>query len=80
LALAFLGSRRTGRREESDWAFELFWRALEEPKEQDRGSQLTGAINGIYLAVERKRELAMVSHFERRARQTEPPPEPSTWW
>jgi hypothetical protein len=65
LVLAFLASRQPCRRD----AFDFFWRSIEHPRPQDRWGSVNSALNGIYLAVNRKRDTAVVSRYEQRARE-----------
>jgi hypothetical protein len=67
LALAYLGHRTAHGGAPAAWAFELYWRLLEEPNVQDRWGKLNTALNGIYVALGLKRDLALVSHFEQTA-------------
>ena len=69
LALAYLALRKCDGAAPAAWAFELFWRSLEEPRVQDRWSKLNAALNGIYLAVGQNRDLAAVSQFEKSVRE-----------
>jgi hypothetical protein len=64
LVLAFLASRQLCRRD----AFDFFWRSIEHPRPQDRWGSVNSALNGIYLAVNRKRDLDRVSRYEQNAR------------
>jgi hypothetical protein len=64
LVLGYLASRGDGRRDPHD----RFWRAVAHERPQERWGQANAALNGIYLGVGIKRDLAVVSAHERRAR------------
>jgi hypothetical protein len=64
LVLAYLAARQPCDRH----AFDNFWRGVDHPRRQDRGAALTGALNGIYLAVGVRRDTAVMSEYEKRAR------------
>src|SRR5690348_1871727 len=74
LVLAYLAARQPCDRQ----AFDIFWRGVDHPRPQDRSATLTGALNGIYLAVGVRRDTAVMSKYEGRARARfmgEDPPE-----
>jgi hypothetical protein len=71
LALAYLSHCTANAGAPAAWAFELFWRSLEEPKVHDRWGKLNTALNGIYVALGQRRELTLVSRFEQVAREEE---------
>ena len=65
LVLAYLASRQPCRR----YAFDSFWRSVEHPRPQERWGGANAALNGIYLTIGRKRDMDVVSMYERRARE-----------
>jgi hypothetical protein len=65
LALAYLTSPPDEGQQACAWAFEVFWRSMGEQRPQERWGKINAALNGIYLAVGREREFAVVSEFER---------------
>jgi hypothetical protein len=65
LVLAFLASRQPCGRH----AFDSFWRAVDHPRPQERWGCANAALNGIYGAVGRKRDTAVVSRYESAARE-----------
>jgi hypothetical protein len=65
LVLAYLASRQPCRRH----AFDSFWRAVDHPRPQERWGCMNAALNGIYGAVGRKRDTAVVSRYESAARE-----------
>jgi hypothetical protein len=64
LVLAYLAARQACDRQ----AFDIFWRGVDHPRPQDRSATLTGALNGIYLAVGVRRDTTVMSKYEGRAR------------
>jgi hypothetical protein len=64
LVLAYLASREPCPRH----SFDNYWRAVDHARPQDRWSQVNSALNGIYAAVGRKRDLSVVSAHEKAAR------------
>jgi hypothetical protein len=69
LALAYLASRKKPGHQAHDWAFDLYWKSLTANRVQERWGKMNAALNGIYLGVGRKRELTVVSVFEKCARE-----------
>ena len=67
LALGYLASRAPEGHHAMAWAFGTFWRSLKDSRPQERWSTMNAALNGIYLAVDRRRDLSVVSDFERAA-------------
>ena len=67
VALAFLAyvSRSTDRH-----FFDRFWRALRTECQVQRSAEASAALNAIYEAVGRRREIEVMSAFERAARET----------
>lgn len=66
LVLAYLASRgRSDRR-----PYRSFWQSVAHPRPQDRWAGANAALNAIYLAVGRKRDIDVVSLYEERARAT----------
>lgn len=64
LALAWLLHCSRPDRELPRWPFESFWESLTSAKEHDRWSAVNAAANAIYAALELRRDLARISHFE----------------
>lgn len=64
VVLAYLASRGRGDRN----AYDMFWRSVAHPRPQDRWGNVNAALNGIYHSAGRKRDLAVVSEYENRAR------------
>jgi hypothetical protein len=64
LVLAYLASRGRGVRS----PYDSFWRSVDHPRPQDRWSGANASLNGIYLAVGVKRDMAVVSIYEASAR------------
>jgi hypothetical protein len=64
LALAWLLHCSQLDRELPGWPFESFWEGLTSAKEHDRWSAVNAAANAIYGALELRRDLARISHFE----------------
>ncbi len=64
VVLAYLASRGEGDRH----PYDLFWRACGTAGPKERWSYVNSALNGIYRAAGRKRDLAVVSLYEKRAR------------
>lgn len=64
LVLAYLASRGAGERH----PYDLFWRGVEAPRLQERWAYVNSALNGIYRQAGRKRDPAIVSLYEKRAR------------
>lgn len=71
LVLAYLASRSND--PASLEAFTHFWRAMATALSNARWGNVNAALNGIYLAVGEKRDLAVTSAFERRAREGHSP-------
>ena len=71
VVLAYLASRAQADRR----PYDLFWRAVGTARAQERDAYLTAAINGIYAGAGRRRDLAVVSLYERRARSSATGPE-----
>jgi hypothetical protein len=65
LVLAYLASRQPCRRA----AFDSFWRSVDHRRPQDRWAGVNASLNGIYLAIGRKRDTAVVSRYETAARR-----------
>jgi hypothetical protein len=68
LVLAFLASRTRHRKPTPRWPFDHFWQALAHHRQQDRWANVNAALNAIYVAVGRRRDVQRVSIFEQRAR------------
>lgn len=66
LVLAYLASNGRGSRA----PYDSFWRAVAHPRPQDRWAGANAALNAIYLAAGRKRDLDLISLYEARARKT----------
>ena len=64
VVLAYLASRAQGRRE----PYDLFWRGLGTPRDRERWAYVNSALNGIYRAAGIKRDLRVVSRYEKYAR------------
>ena len=64
VVLAFLASRGQGDRH----PYDLFWRSVDKVRPHDRWGHVNSALIGIYIAAGRKRDLAVVSLYEKRAR------------
>jgi hypothetical protein len=65
LVLAYLASRSRGDR----WPFDVFWQSVDGGRAKERWSSANAALNGIYLALGRKRDMAVVSRYESAARK-----------
>jgi hypothetical protein len=65
LVLAYLASRQPCHRT----AFDSFWRSVDHYRPQDRWAGVNASLNGIYLAIGRKRDTAVVSRYESAARE-----------
>ncbi|MGE5563104.1 MAG: hypothetical protein ACM3ZV_07310 [Bacillota bacterium] len=50
------------------WPFQNFWRSVAFVRQQERWSNANAALNAIYLAVGRRRDLRLVSRLEAEAR------------
>ena len=50
--------------------FDRFWRALRTECRDTRGAEASSALNGIYKAVGRRRELEVISAFQQAARES----------
>jgi hypothetical protein len=70
LVLAYLASR--GRSVRSP--YDSFWRAVDHPWPRDRWSGVNASLNGIYLAQGVKRDVAVTSLYEDRARKAHSAP------
>lgn len=68
LALAFLASRGPSCESFERWPFDQFWRALVHPRSNGRSGMVTASLNAIYLSLGRRRDIQMVSAFERQGR------------
>lgn len=68
LVLAYLASRGRGNRA----PYDMFWRSAGHPRPQDRWAGVNAALNAIYLAADRKRDIEIVSMYEERARKADP--------
>ena len=66
LALAFLASRARHGSSPPRWPFDNFWRSLAHQRQQDRWANANAALNAIYIAVGRRRDIHRVSFFESR--------------
>lgn len=64
VVLAYLASRAQGDR----GPYDRFWRAVGTAGPKERWAYVNSALNGIYRAAGRKRDLAIVSLYEKRAR------------
>jgi hypothetical protein len=66
VALAFLAyvSRSSGR-----YHFDRFWRCLRTECRVTRGAEANSALNGIYEAVGRRRDVKVISAFQQAARE-----------
>lgn len=78
LALAWLLNFGKDGSPPARWPFDTFWEALAAEREHDRWSAVNAATNAIYLALELRRDMRLVSRFEasaqrRQARATLPP-------
>lgn len=69
LVLAFLASRTRHCKPAPRWPFDHYWQALAHHREQDRWANVNAALNAIYVAVGRRRDVQRVSLFERRQRR-----------
>lgn len=69
LVLAYLASRARHGKPPPRWPFDGFWQALAHHREQDRWGNVNAALNAIYVAVGRRRDVQRVSLFEQRARR-----------
>jgi hypothetical protein len=69
LALAFPASRSRHGRPPPRWPFDHFWQNVVHHREQDRWANVNAALNAIYIAVGRRRDVQRVSLFEQRARR-----------
>ena len=67
LVLAFLASRHRHSKPSARWPFDHYWQALAHHREQDRWANVNAALNAIYVAVGRRRDVQRTSLFERRA-------------
>lgn len=65
VVLAYLASRSGADRH----PYDLFWRSVVTAGERERWAYVNSALNGIYRAAGRTRDLAVVSAFEKRARE-----------
>ncbi|MEO8453612.1 MAG: hypothetical protein ABI454_00485 [Sphingomicrobium sp.] len=65
LVLAYLAARGAGDR----CHYDSFWRSVDHPRSQDRWSGVNASLNGIYLSAGVKRDTAIVSIYEQRARK-----------
>ena len=65
VVLAYLANRSGGER----WPYDLFWRSITKPRQHERWQAVNASLNSIYLAADRKRDLAIVSAHEQRARK-----------
>lgn len=65
LVLAYLASRTDSVR----LPFDLFWRSIAKSRQHERWQAVNASLNSIYLAAGRKRDLAVVSAHEQRARK-----------
>jgi len=68
LVLAFLASQSRHGRPPPRWPFDHFWQNVVHHREQDRWANVNAALNAIYVAVGRRRDVQRTSLFERRAR------------
>lgn len=69
LVLAFLASRSRHSKPSPRWPFDHYWQALAHHRQQDRWANVNAALNAIYVAVGRRRDVQRVSLFEQRARR-----------
>jgi hypothetical protein len=69
LVLAFLASRSPHGKPSPRWPFDHFWQNLVHHREQDRWANVNAALNAIYIAVGRRRDVQRTSLFERRAQR-----------
>lgn len=65
VVLAYLASRSGGDRQ----PYDLFWRSVARAGERERWAYTNSALNGIYRLAGRKRDLRIVSRYEKRARE-----------
>jgi hypothetical protein len=65
LVLAYLASRQPCER----LFFDAFWRGVAMDRPRDRSATLMASLNGIYRQVGRKRETAVMSQYEKAARE-----------
>lgn len=65
VVLAYLAHRAGGER----LPFDLFWRSITKPRQHERWQAVNASLNSIYLAAGRRRDLAVVSAHEQRARK-----------
>jgi len=68
LVLAFLASQSRHGRPPPRLPFDHFWQNVVHHREQDRWANVNAALNAIYVAVGRRRDVQRTSLFERRAR------------
>ena len=69
LVLAFLASRSRHGRRPPRWPFDHFWQNVVHHREQDRWANVNAALNAIYVAVGRRRDVQRTSLFEQRERR-----------
>lgn len=69
LVLAFLASRTRHSKPVPRWPFDHFWQNLVHHREQDRWANVNAALNAIYVAVGRRRDVERTSLFEQRAKR-----------
>ena len=65
LVLAYLANRTGSERS----PFDRFWQSIVGPRDHDRWQEVNASLNAIYLVAGRKRDVAVVSAHEDRARK-----------
>jgi hypothetical protein len=60
-------------RAQDRWPFDQIWRDMKDDCRVTRSAQVSAALNAIYEALERRREIEAMSAFEREAAETHGP-------
>jgi hypothetical protein len=69
LVLAFLASRSRHGKPPRRWPFDHFGQNLVHHREQDRWANVNAALNAMYIAVGRRRDVQRISLFEQREKR-----------
>ena len=56
------------------WPFDQFWREMKDDCRVTRAAKVSAALNAIYEALGRRREIELMSAFEREAAESHGPP------